>query len=176
MTNSVAYAQACESALGLRPTPEIARARTLLLELERLYNHLSDIGAACAGVGFALGNMAFASLKERTQRLNARLAGHRFLFGTIGVDARKAWREVLFNASVQDRFVGGGRLSAEVAREMGTVGPAARAMWVGDLGAVHDVVSVDLRIPGCPPSPDVTARHLLQALDLRAKRHLPEQG
>ena len=51
-----------------------ARARSLL-ELERLYNHLNDIGAICAGVGFAPGTMAFAALKERAQRLNRALAG-----------------------------------------------------------------------------------------------------
>ena len=53
------------------PDRELRRARTLLLELERLYNHLNDIGAICAGVGFAPGAMAFAALKERAQRLNA---------------------------------------------------------------------------------------------------------
>ena len=39
----------------------------------------------CAGVGFAPGTMAFAALKERAQRINDRLAGHRFLFGTVAV-------------------------------------------------------------------------------------------
>jgi len=45
VTNAVAYAQACEDALGLHPTPEVARARTILLELERVWNTLNDIGA-----------------------------------------------------------------------------------------------------------------------------------
>ena len=35
VTNGVAYAHACEDALGLVPTAELARARTILLELER---------------------------------------------------------------------------------------------------------------------------------------------
>ena len=85
VSNSVAYAHAAESLLGLWPEPELARARTVLLELERLYNHLNDIGAVCAGVGFAAGSMAFAALKERVQRLNRSLTGHRFLFDTIAV-------------------------------------------------------------------------------------------
>ena len=58
VSNSVAYALACEAALGLAPPPELRRARTALLELERLYNHLNDVAAICAGVGFAPGNMA----------------------------------------------------------------------------------------------------------------------
>ena len=151
VADSVAYAHAAESLLGLWPEPGLARARTVLLELERLYNHLNDIGAVCAGVGFAPGSMAFAALKERAHRLNRALAGHRFLFNTVEVagsswqvsreaaaearrelqalaaDARKAWHEVLFSASVQDRFVDVGVVSQEEARRWGVVGPAARA-------------------------------------------------
>ncbi len=47
--NGVAYAHACEHALGLEPTGELARARTILLELERTWSHLNDIAAVCAG-------------------------------------------------------------------------------------------------------------------------------
>ena len=36
---------ACEDALGLVPTAELARARTILLELERTWSHLNDIAA-----------------------------------------------------------------------------------------------------------------------------------
>jgi Ni,Fe-hydrogenase III large subunit len=151
VTNTVAYAQACESALALAPDRHLRRARTLLLELERLYNHLGDISAICAGVGFAPGSMAFASLKERAQRLNQRLTGHRFLFGTValaasdltigqaqaraarqelrslGEDERALWRELRFAASLQDRLEGVGCLTREDALTLGTVGPAARA-------------------------------------------------
>ena len=72
VTNAVAYAQACEEALGLVPTADLAIARTLLLELERMWNHLNDIAAVCAGVGLAAGNNSFAALTERARRLNAR--------------------------------------------------------------------------------------------------------
>jgi Respiratory-chain NADH dehydrogenase, 30 Kd subunit len=130
VTNAVAYAQACESALGLWPAPELRRARTLLLELERLYNHLNDISAVCAGVGFAPGTMLFAALKERAQRLNAALCGHRFLFDTVHVGAShltisavaaagaraelaelrtsfaRGWRELAFAGSFQERLEG----------------------------------------------------------------------
>ena len=149
--SSVAYALACESVLGLAPSRELRRARTLLLELERLYNHINDIAAVCAGVGFAAGNMAFAALKERALRLNQALAGHRFLFGSIEVgassldltsmavdrargelrelkqDTAQAWREIQFSPSVQARLVGVGVLGRKDAVRLGAVGPAARA-------------------------------------------------
>jgi len=37
--------------------------------------------------------------------------------------------------------------------------------WVG---SVADVLPVDVRIPGCPPTPDVIAAHLLEAMRLRS--------
>ena len=83
VTNGVAYAHACEDALGLVPTAELARARTILLELERMWSHFNDIAAVCAGVGLAAGNSSFAALTERARRLNAALTGHRFLFDCV---------------------------------------------------------------------------------------------
>ncbi len=154
VSNTVAYAQACESALGLAPDRDLRRARTLLLELERLYNHLNDVSAICAGVGFAPGAMAFAAFKERAQRLNQRLAGHRFLFHTVALAAsrlrigqadahavrgelnalaeeqRGLWRELRFAGSVQDRLGDVGRLSRQDAVRLGAVGPCARAAGV----------------------------------------------
>jgi Ni,Fe-hydrogenase III large subunit len=199
VANGVAYAQACESALGLLPTVELARARTLALELERLYNHLHDIGAACAGVGFALGTNAFAFLKEQVQRQIALLVGHRFLFGAVavgesrlaitaaqadearqvlkdvGIDARRAWHEVLFNASVQDRLVDIGSLTGDVARALGTVGPAARASGLGfDVRAESprllytDFHPATLR----HPAGDVASRVNMRALEVDATLEL----
>lgn len=196
ITNAVAYAQACESALGLLPSRELRRARTLLLELERLYNHLNDIGAVCAGVGFATGNMAFAALKERAMRLNRELAGHRFLFGSVevggshlalpaaatarargrlrelGEDAALAWREVRFSASVQARLDGVGVLDRDAAARCGAVGPAARAS-----GLERDTRSNSPGLwygssfaPAAPEasSGDVAARLQLRAVELEA--------
>jgi Ni,Fe-hydrogenase III large subunit len=193
VSNSVAYAHAAESLLGLWPEPDLARARTLLLELERLYNHLNDLGAACAGVGFAPGSMAFAALKERAQRLNQALTGHRFLFHTVTVggsrwqvdreaaaearrelralrdDARKVWCEVLFNASVQDRCVGVGTISLEDVRELGVVGPAARAAGAA-LDARVDSPRLAYRnlAPAMPRSAagDVASRMEVRAMEL----------
>ncbi len=156
VANTVAYAQACESALGLVATPQLARVRTILLELERTWNHLNDIAAVCAGVGLAAGNSRFAALTERARHLNAVLAGHRFLFGTVRVggsdlvldrvavhaaraeleelraETESSWREILFNGSFQDRLPDVGVLTPADARALGTVGPAARATGIAE--------------------------------------------
>jgi Ni,Fe-hydrogenase III large subunit len=195
VSNSVAYAQACEQALGLMPSPDLARARTLLLELERLYNHLNDIGAACAGVGFSPGSMIFAALKERAQRINATLTGHRFLFNTVQVSrsdleicdhaalaardelrslraaAERAWHEVLFHGAVQNRFDGIGVITAADAVALGMVGPVARASGVAD---DTRCASPRLSYPDfksatpADPSGDVRARVEMRALELPA--------
>ena len=154
VANSLAYAHAIEDASGLWPSPELRRQRTVLLELERLYNHLHDIGAVCAGVGFAPGTMIFAALKDRAQELIADAFGHRFLFGTVAVarapvsphaaaleslrgglrelrvDAAAAWRELEFAGPLQARLGQVGVLRHEDAIRMGAVGPAARASGV----------------------------------------------
>ena len=49
--------------------------RAALLELERLYNHVADIGALCNDVGFGLAQAWALTLREQLLRLNRR--GHR---------------------------------------------------------------------------------------------------
>jgi Ni,Fe-hydrogenase III large subunit len=154
VTNGAAYAHAVEEALGLRSPGELARARTVLLELERVWSHLNDISAVCAGTGLAAGTQRFAGLTERARRLNARLTGHRFLFGAVRVggsdlaldaeaiafaraeldrlraEAESGWRELVFNRSFDDRLVDVGIVRAKDVRRLGAVGPAARAAGV----------------------------------------------
>jgi Ni,Fe-hydrogenase III large subunit len=161
VSNSVAYAHACEETLGLQPSGELARVRTILLELERTWNHLNDIAAICAGIGLAAGNTFFAALTERARRLNERLTGHRFLFNTVQVggsklnidagdvaaaqdelasiaaDSKGGWRELLFNASFQDRLPDIGAISTDDARTLGAVGPAARASGLAEDARTH---------------------------------------
>ncbi|HEX4746567.1 MAG TPA: NADH-quinone oxidoreductase subunit C [Gaiellaceae bacterium] len=175
VTNGVAYAQAAEKALGARSSAELARARTILLELERIWSHLNDISAVCAGTGLAAGAQRFAGLTERARRLNARLTGHRFLFGTVRVggsdltldsetmsDAREeleslraesssAWRELVFNRSFDDRLVDVGIVRAKDVRRLGATGPAARAAGVPvDARAVSPALAYDDFVPVTP--------------------------
>ena len=193
VANGVAYAHACEDALGLTPDLELARVRTILLELERMWSHLNDLAAVCAGVGLAAGNNHFAALTERARRLNARLTGHRFLFGAIRVgrsdltlhdddvsaaaeevaalrtDARRGWRELRFNRSFQDRLPGIGVLDAAAARRLGAVGPAARAAGLADdLRATSPRLAYDGFAPVTPERAvgDVQARVEQRAVEL----------
>lgn len=83
VSHSLSYSQALES-IGNIKIPQAAQlGRIVIAELERLYNHIGDIGNLCAGVGFAVGTSHGGRLKEKMMRLNEAIAGNRFLRGMI---------------------------------------------------------------------------------------------
>ncbi|HMA37769.1 MAG TPA: nickel-dependent hydrogenase large subunit, partial [Chloroflexia bacterium] len=148
-SHSTAYVQAVEALAGTPAPPRAQAIRTLLLEFERLYNHIGDVGNICAGIGFAPGSSAGARLKERLQELNEVVTGHRFLRGIncVGGVRRELTNlphaaaqlrviktefaqmvDVMLNSdSVRQRLDGTGVLAAAVAEAFGAVGVAARA-------------------------------------------------
>ena len=85
-SHSAAYCMAVERMAGIVLTEKAMAVRTLLLELERLYNHIGDIGNMCAGTGLAVGYAKGAVIKEQLMQLNEKLTGSRYLRGinTIG--------------------------------------------------------------------------------------------
>jgi ferredoxin len=57
--------------------------RTLALELERLYNHVGDVGNIAAGASYHYGASNGLRMREAFQQLNERLSGHRYLRGLV---------------------------------------------------------------------------------------------
>jgi len=146
IAHSLAYCLAVEDACQIPVPPEAARLRALLLELERLYNHVSDIGALCNDVGFGLAQARALTLRERLLRLNAEITGHRLLRGAIQPgrtcvqrlptpaelgEIRQRFDDIAAlatsNTIVMDRFRGTAVLSAQDAAGIGTLGVVARA-------------------------------------------------
>jgi Ni,Fe-hydrogenase III large subunit/Ni,Fe-hydrogenase III component G len=153
--STVAYAWACAQAVETATATEVpARAswlRALLLERERIANHLGDLGALGNDAGFAFALAQFSAVKERWLRVQARIFGHRYLMDSIvpggiamnidataadaliehGQQTRQAVRELRSiiddHAGVQDRFLGTGLVAPELALRMGACGMAARA-------------------------------------------------
>jgi Ni,Fe-hydrogenase III large subunit len=153
---------ALESAAGCAVPARAAWLRALMLERERIANHLGDLGALGndAALGFALAQ--FSRLREDWQRLSARAFGHRFIMdgvapGGVSVDPTPAMVEhmreqcdaierelrtlrVVFDehAGLQDRFIGTGRVTPQLAAQMGLTGLAGRASGQGaDLRCDH---------------------------------------
>ncbi|TFG35499.1 MAG: hypothetical protein E4H45_02740 [Nitrospirales bacterium] len=80
-SHSAAYCMAVERMASIVLTEKAEAVRTLFLELERLYNHIGDIGNMCAGSGLAVGYAKGAVIKERLMQLNEMLTGNRYLRG-----------------------------------------------------------------------------------------------
>ena len=157
--HALAYAQAVEAAGRVEVPARAALLRTVLLELERLYNHIADAGAIANDTGFAVAHAHCLRIRERLLRLNKALTGSRLLRGIVApgglarecevpagfVDAVSAavddFREVmrisLANTLLLDRLEATGTLSREQARDHGVLGYVARASGL-DLDARRD--------------------------------------
>ncbi|NLP40680.1 MAG: NADH-quinone oxidoreductase subunit F [Veillonellaceae bacterium] len=83
VSHALAFAQAVESIAKVTIPERAEHIRVLMAELERLYNHIGDIGNLCAGVGFAVGISHGSRIKEMLVRLNEILTGNRFLRGMV---------------------------------------------------------------------------------------------
>ena len=156
VTHALAFSMAVEE-LTTTAVPNHARwARAILAELERLYNHVGDLGNMCAGVGFQSGVARLGVLKERLLQLNEGVAGHRYLMGVVGpgglrieLDAgglaaltdalasfdrelAAAVRSVIRSEGVMTRLRGTGHVTEALARTLGATGVAARASGLPD--------------------------------------------
>jgi Ni,Fe-hydrogenase III large subunit/Ni,Fe-hydrogenase III component G len=146
-----AYAMALEAIAAATPQPRALHLRALLLERERIANHLGDLGYLGNDCGLAFGFVQFWRLKEDVLRLNAELFGHRYLMdrivpGGVAADLPAAaagsmlaeadrleaelreLRAIYYDHSgLQDRCINCGRLLPRTAALLGVVGLAARA-------------------------------------------------
>lgn len=83
VANTLSYCQAVEKLSEAKVPYRAWLIRTLILEMERLYNHIGDTGNICAGVGFSPVISMGTRLKEYLMQLNELLTGSRFLRGMI---------------------------------------------------------------------------------------------
>jgi Ni,Fe-hydrogenase III large subunit len=147
----LAFARAAEAALGIEAPARAHYVRGLMAELERLANHLGDIGAICNDASFAMMHAHCAVLRERILRAADSCFGHRLMRdvvvpGGVTVDIDMAGRDMLRTlahtvrrqfaplielydntASLQDRTVGTGILKPSLARCFGAGGYVGRA-------------------------------------------------
>jgi len=163
---ALAFARAVEAALGIEAPARGTYLRALMAELERLANHLGDIGAVCNDASFALMLAQCGILRERTLRAADACFGHRLMMDRIvpggvarDLDAEgAATLRVLLDelrrvfpklvelydntASLQDRTATSGVLRPGLARQFGAGGFVGRAS-----GRAFDA----RKAPGYPP-------------------------
>jgi Ni,Fe-hydrogenase III large subunit len=146
----LAFARAVEAALGVDAPERAHWLRALMAELERLANHLGDIGAICNDAAFALMHAHTSVLRERVLRAADTAFGHRLMRdrivpGGVSVDlgdqGRSAIKDLIANirlrfpalvelydstASLLDRTVATGILTPALARQFGAGGFVGR--------------------------------------------------
>ncbi|WP_291685453.1 NADH-quinone oxidoreductase subunit C [Bradyrhizobium sp.] len=165
-----AFSKAAEAALGLVAPDRAVWLRALLAELERLANHLGDIGAICNDASFALMHAHTSVLRETVLRAANTAFGHRLMRdvivpGGVARDINDSGREAIHaaldnirlrfpalvelydnTASLQDRTVDTGVLKPALARQYAAGGYIGRAS-----GRSFDA----RRTLACPPYDDL---------------------
>ena len=199
--HSLAYCQALESLAGAAVPPRARYMRVVLLELERLYNHVADFGAICNDTGFPAAHAHCLRIREQLLRLNKRITGNRLLRGGVvpgGVacalpadldlgsevarlvaDFDEIVQISLRNTILVDRLEGTGQLDRKTAADYGTLGYVARASGIdADARRDHPFAAygdLSFAVPVLD-SGDVHARAIVRVLEASASVELIHQA
>ena len=148
---SLVFARAVEAALESPPPPRGLWLRAVMAELERIANHLGDVGAICNDAAFSMMHAECGILREQTLRTCASAFGHRLMMdcvvpGGVAADLEPAGAAAILaltqslrgqfpelvelyenTASLQDRTVGTGVVSGALAAQFAAPGYVGRA-------------------------------------------------
>ncbi len=191
VAHALAHSLAVEDALGVELPDDAHRLRALLVELERLYNHVTDLGALANDVGFGLANAHAQRIREELLRLNAAVTGHRLLRGAVrpgavtlrvlpeptrlralAADVAQVAELTLRNSGVHDRFAGTAVLKQEDATALGCLGYVARASGVRtDARLEHPSTELPVTEVGAAAG-DVLARYTVRRDEFAAAAEL----
>jgi Ni,Fe-hydrogenase III large subunit/Ni,Fe-hydrogenase III component G len=191
--HALAYAHALERLSAVEPPLRARQLRVVLLELERIHNHVADIGAIATDVAFTVPASRAQAIREGLVRLQERLFGSRLLRGTVALGGVKfdltgehrkelllhferlerefdgLVTQLIDSGTFTDRVDRTGILATQVARELGVVGVAARASGLDlDLrrDQPHDAYSGLRFLVPVEDGGDVRARLMVRAREV----------
>jgi Ni,Fe-hydrogenase III large subunit len=164
--HALAFCQAVEAASGCAPPRRARQLRTLLAEMERLYNHLHYLGHLAETTTLKVAAAEGKLLEERVKQLNGRLTGSRFLRGllipgglrrdidpggwlgpaldTLRKEIGRFVGRLDHSNSYLDRLMTTGVLEKQVAFDQGATGPVERASGLDrDLRRDHVYAAYD---------------------------------
>lgn len=198
--HALAFCQAVEAAAGCDVPPRALLLRTLLAELERLYNHLHYLGHLADTTSLKVGNAEGKLLEERVKHVNGRLTGSRFLRSLLVAGGLRrdldplpwlgdelerlrapiaAYTRMLETTNSHlDRLVTTGVLMPEVAFDQGATGPIQRASGVDrDLRRDHPYAGYGALPPQVPvrTSGDAHARAQVRISEIDATLDLMQR-
>jgi Ni,Fe-hydrogenase III large subunit len=199
---AMAFARAVEAALDIEAPPRAHWLRALMAELERMANHLGDIGAICNDAAFALMHTHCAILRERVLRATGASFGHRLMMdrivpGGVDIDLDRegvakiealianirrrfpALVELYDNtAALQDRTVATGFLKPALVRQYGAGGyvgrGSGRAFDARRMPGYAPYENLDFEVP-VREDGDVNARVWIRIQEVRQSLSLVEQ-
>ena len=152
--HGLCLAQGIEALTGTAPDPGAAVIRTIALELERIANHVGDLGALSGDVAFLPPANYCGRMRGDFLNMTLWMCGNRFGKGLVrpggvlfpmtaedrGVLTQRLAElqpqvahviDLLFStSSVRSRFEGCGTVSTRDAHHLGLVGPAGRASGI----------------------------------------------
>jgi Ni,Fe-hydrogenase III large subunit/Ni,Fe-hydrogenase III component G len=153
-SHCLAFCQALEALAGTSVFDRARYLRVIYAELERLANHLGDLGAIMVDAGFNFGGAQCSRLREMIMQINEILTKSRFLRGVCAIGgvtkeiaseaAARLTSDLLrikedfsgvmevagSSASLLNRLITTGEVPMEIAREHGVVGIAAKARGI----------------------------------------------
>jgi Ni,Fe-hydrogenase III large subunit len=151
VAHSIAFAHAAEAAADCPAPPRAAALRAVMAEVERVANHLGDIGAVINDAAYALAQARFGFHREMLLRAAAVAFGHRLMMdavvpGGVATDIAPGGAEALRRAlaaiaaelpalarlprdlaSLADRLVGTGIVPPGLAETVGAGGTVGRS-------------------------------------------------
>jgi Ni,Fe-hydrogenase III large subunit len=193
VAHAFAFARAAELALDVTPPPRAVALRGVMAEVERIHNHLNDLGFICNDAGFAYLHARCSTLRENLLRATRLAFGHRLMMDqvipggvvqdiapdggaallvaldAIGDELPALARVYDTHASLQDRVLGTGALDAVLVARFAAGGPTGRASGRGfDARTALPYPPYDALLPAVPTliAGDVDARARIRRLEL----------